>query len=265
MLTLVNLIEQLAIGLYILIGVGIFWAWLQWRGSRRSYRITQFELERDIARYHSANAVTFVILLIEAGLIVGGLQTVVAPTLRASLDVMVAPEEIIVDRPIATFTPPPFEIINIPTSSIDTDDDENPALLVRITPLPTFTPVGTILPNMPTPADCFTENAQLRIPANGMRVDRTLEVMGTANASNFASYKIEIKGPSTGGVFATRESWSQPVREDGRLTTFVPDEYTEGMYEFRLAVFDNTATLVASCTVMIEITRPIPTPTLIGG
>lgn len=265
MLLLVNLIEQLAIGLYILIGVGIFWSWTQWRRSRRFYRMTQFELERDVARYQSANAVTFVILLIEVGLIVGGLQTVVAPTLRATMDVMVVPDTVIVDRPIATFTPRPLTVLNIPTSSIDSDNDINPASQIRITPLPTATPVGTILPNMPTPADCLTENARLRIPANGMRVDRTLEVMGTANADNFASFKIEIKGPSTGNVFATRESWTQPVREDGRLTTFVPDEYTEGMYEFRLAVFDNTATMVASCTVMIEITRPIPTPTLIGG
>lgn len=265
LLFLVNLIEQIALGLYILIGVGLFWTWARWRAAGRFYRTTHFELERDVAHFKRLNALTVAALLIEAGLFVVGLQTVVAPTVRTQIEGAVVVDTVIVDRPIATFTPRPLEVLNIPTSSIDLDDELNPASQIRITPTPTFTPVGTILPNIPTPADCLTDNARLVIPANGMVVDRTLEVRGSADTDNFASFKIEIRGPSTGGVFATRESWTQPLDEVGRLTTFVPDEYAEGMYDFRLAVFDNTATMVASCTVMIEIRRAIPTPTLIGG
>lgn len=264
MTNLIYLIETTAPGLYILIGIAIFWNWWRWRGSRRWSRTSQFELERDLARFRGANALTAIFLLIEAGLLVNGIQMVVAPTLRNVTETTVVAETFITDVNFATPTLPPLVVRDIDESGVNLGGNVNPASQIRITPTPTFTPVGTILPNFPTPTDCQTENAQLVKPANGMLVHEIIDVVGIAKADNFSSYKIEISGPSTNNVFATRESVTRPVPETGNLTTFVPTEYAEGRYQFRLAVFDNTFTMVASCTVTIEISRPIPTATPIG-
>ena len=82
---LVFFVEQTAIALYILIGVGILIAWYRLVRSRAAYRGTYWELERDIARYQRANALTALILFIELALVVLGVQRVVAPTLRRRL------------------------------------------------------------------------------------------------------------------------------------------------------------------------------------
>jgi len=84
MTTIVFFIEQIAVGLYILISLGIFWMLRRWRQAGYNLRSTQFELERDMYRYKRANAVTGLILLIQVGLIVVGIQEVVAPTIGAN-------------------------------------------------------------------------------------------------------------------------------------------------------------------------------------
>ena len=82
MSTLVFLIEQIAPALYIFIGLTVFWYWRQWGQARRNYRTTSYMLERDLARYRIAGSLTAMVLLFEAGLVVAGIQRVVAPTLR---------------------------------------------------------------------------------------------------------------------------------------------------------------------------------------
>ena len=61
---IVFLIEQTAIALYIFIGIGIFWYWLKWRAAGRSYRMAQFELERDLSMVRRGSALTAIVLLI---------------------------------------------------------------------------------------------------------------------------------------------------------------------------------------------------------
>jgi hypothetical protein len=255
------LVEQIAIGLYIFIALGIFWQWRKLVYWRRDFRSSQFELGRDLARYKQANAMTALVLLVEAGLIVAGVQQVVAPTIRDIQDVAVVADQII-DPPFNTPTPPPAADVVFDSSGVVLGRDANPASEIRLTPTPTHTPVGTIRPGYPTPTGCDTPFASLQVPANGMVVHQIISVIGTAYTdADFSSYKLEISGPQTNGVFATMESFQQPVRETGRLSQFVPSIYLEGDYQFRLSVFDQTNTLKASCTVNIYISAPIPTET----
>lgn len=261
---LVFLVEQTAVALYILIGVGILIAWYRLMRSQAAYRGTYFELERDIARYQRANAFTALILFIEMALVVVGIQRVVAPTLRETTDFQPVFQNISGD---GTFiTPTPFSLEGgapIDPSGVQLEEDD-PAQQVMATPTLTPTPVGTIMPNAPAPVGCDTPNAQLQVPANGMVVFEPIAVIGTAFTDNFAFYRFEINGPSTFGNFAPREDHNTPVEENGVLGQFVPAFYEPGQYQFRLAVFDATNTLRASCTVTIYISDPIPTPTPLG-
>jgi hypothetical protein len=263
MTALVFLIEQTAVGLYILIGLGIFMAWRRWARTRRDYRATHFELEREIFRYKGANALTLMLLLVEAGLVVLGVQQVVAPTIRPELakSGVLDQNQALTDGIVISPTPPEIQFGNSPIDASGVQIGEQEVAAVIATPTLTPTPVGTILPNPPAISGCDTPNATLQVPANGMLVFEPMNVMGTAYTDNFAFYRFELKGPQTFGNFAIIRDYDQPISTISELGQFVPSFYQPGDYQFRLTVFDITNTLRAACTVNISISEPIPTPT----
>jgi hypothetical protein len=81
---------------------------------------------------------------------------------------------------------------------------------------------------------------------------------------DFAFYKFEISGPTTGGNFASLQDHTQTVPEIGDLGQFVPSFYEPGLYQFRLSVFDITNTMGPSCTINIYVSAPIPSATPLG-
>jgi hypothetical protein len=153
--TLVFLVEQTAIGLYILIAIGIFWYWHKWVNARRAYRATTFELERDITRYEIGGALTTMVLLVEIGLVVIGIQRVVAPTVRADREVLDQAETVqgFEDGVFSSPTPPPIKSYIPPQNPGEFDFGGQPELQIRITPTLTPTHVGTLRP-APTPIGC---------------------------------------------------------------------------------------------------------------
>ena len=253
-------IEQIATGLYILLGVALVVAWLSFTRARRAYRSTQFELERDMARDQQTNAVTTLILLLEAVLLVFGMQRVVAPAIRATLDPGSLAAVVASDGEFRTPTPAPVSGVVIDASGVVINED---LLQERILATPTLTPtpVGTIIANAPAVVGCDTESATLQVPANGMVVFEPIPIIGIAATEDFAFYRFELNGPSTFGNFAPIGERTQPVNTIGELGQFVPAFYEPGEYQFRLQVFDVTNTARASCTVNIFISDPIPTPT----
>jgi hypothetical protein len=260
---IVFLIEQTAIGLYILIGIGLVINWRRMMRARRDYRATQFELEREIFRYKQSNALTFLILLIQAALIVLGVQQVVAPAINAELkDSGESNQQIVLDDGIVLSpTPPPVDFNQPPVDISGVQIGEDEIVQVVATPTLTPTPVGTILPNPDPVSGCDEPNATLQVPANGMLVFEPVNVLGTAFTENFAFYRFELNGPQTFGSFALLRDYDQPVAELGELGQFVPSFYEPGDYQFRLTVFDITNTLQSACTINIRISEPIPTPT----
>lgn len=258
MTIIVFLIEQLAIGLYVFIGIGIFLALRRLTRARFELRATRFELQRDFARYSRANALTMLLVLIEAGLLVFAVQQYVAPTMRTVLDLSPSVEDVIIDLDFSTPTPAPLAQINIDENSIELgnfDDNE-----IRITPTPTATAVGTI-EAAPTAVGCDSPGAQLQIPANGQVIRSVVEVRGVAYTDNFANYKLEIAGDFSKGAWSTMEQYPQEVRETGTLSQFNPAVWEEGTYQFRLAVFNIDGVLRESCSVTIYIRPPLPTAT----
>ncbi len=263
MIALVFFIEQTATGLYILIGVGLLLMWRRWSAARREIRATHFELERDFYRFRQANAATLFILLIEAGLVILGIQQVVAPTLRADAQIstIALAQTNQQDGDFATATPAPVNFDNSPIDPSGVQIGGQELVRVQATPTLTPTPVGTILPNPPPIVGCDKPGATLQIPANGMLVFQPIRIVGTAFTDNFSFYRFEISGPSTQGNFAVIGEYTQPVFEIGTLGQFVPSFYIPGAYEFRLTVFDINTTLQAACRVNITISEPIPTAT----
>jgi hypothetical protein len=262
--SIVFLIEQVATGLYIVIAVALVLVLRSWLKASSAYRGTYFELERDIARYRRGNAFTALVLLVELALVIVGLQRVVAPTLRATMtDLPQRQLALASDGEFRTPVPPTFSASVIDPSNVQLGEID-PAQQIQPTPTLTPTPVGTIVPNAPT-AQCSSPDAQLQIPANGMIVFEPIPVVGVATSENFAFYRFELRGESTGGSFATiGVDGTQPIVERGELGQFVPSFYVPGEYQFRVSVFDTTTALRASCTVTIYISAPIPTPTPLG-
>lgn len=267
MTPLLFFVDQIAFGLYILIAVAALRTYWGWSRSRRAYRSTYFELERDLARYHSANAVTVLILLVEAALIILGIQRIIVPTLRAGSSDVPTFETVIEDGIFVT--PTPFALPNVPIDASGVQLEEiDPAEAVLVTPTLTPTPVGTIIPNADAPMGCKTPSesmgAMLQIPANGMVVFSPINIVGVAYTDNMSFYRFEIKGPSTFENFVPLEDHTEPVTEISPLGQFIPAFYEPGEYRFRLMVFDEQNIVDATCEVTIFISEPIPTPTPLG-
>ncbi len=254
------LIEQIAPGLYIVLGVFLFLTWRSWMRSRYNARATRFELERGIHKEKQANALTTLVLLVEAGLVVFGVQMVVVPAIRAENPNPEAVSVNITDGLAQSPTPaqvtPGASFIDASGVQLGPREEE-----VFVTPTLTFTPVGTIFDNPPPLSGCETPNAFLQVPANGMLVFDSLVIRGTAYADNFAFYRFELSGPATQGNFVPIGDYTQQVTNLGVLGQFVPALYEPGDYRFRLMVFDVSSTLRAACEVNIRITLPPPTAT----
>lgn len=260
MTALIALIDQIAIGIYFLTAAGILFALRRYVIHGEAYRSTYFELERDLSRYRRTNAVTAIILLLEVAIIVAGVQEVIVPELLQDRQIQAivagAPPE---DGDFRTPVPAP------PASDLGIDPVALPrsagaANQIQATPVPTPTPVGTIIPSDP-PEGCDQPEAQLLIPGNGMRVFQPIPVIGTVFADQFSYASIEINGPSTLGSFQVIDEQHAEVRERAEFGQFVPAPYEAGEYQFRLMVFDITNALKASCLVHIYISEPLPTLT----
>ena len=265
MSSIVALIDQVAVGLYVLLAVAAIWNLQKWSSARYEIRATTFELERGYQRELAGQYLAALFLLAEGAGFIFGVQTVVLPQVREDDAMRDAARTLVVDAGVQdTFATPTFAVPDANPQIVDPVDPSSlggaPVQDVVATPTNTPTLVGTIEPNAPSVIGCETPNAQLEVPANGMRVFEQIPVEGTAHIDNFSSYRIEIRGPGIPN-FAVVDEGIIPVDERGALSQFNPAFYERGTYQFRLMVFDTTTALRASCQVTIYITDPPRTPT----
>jgi hypothetical protein len=257
-------VEQIANGLYILCGLGILLGLRSYFAARRMLQGAQFELEKELARFRVNNASTAVLVFLELGLAVFATAQVVAPTLRANPPKFTSAIAEVVETPFLTAapgalnsgTPVPSFAEGVPIPGLEDELNLQPFATPTLTP----TPVGTIIPDAPPVEGCDTDEANLRIPANGMVVFEATDVVGTANTTDFAFYRFEIKGPETRNNWSMFREYTSPVI-DGELGNIVPSQLIPGEYKFRLTVYDITNTMRASCMITIIISPPIPTAT----
>ncbi len=260
MIAIIALIDQVAIGIYLLLAAGILLSLRRALVHGEDLRSTYFELERDLARHRRQNALTVCALLLELAIIVFGVQQVIVPELLRDQQIDALAAQVRVDEGAFETPVPAQPAANLGIEPIPLPRSAEAAAQIRATPLPTPTPVGTLIPADPSQG-CDNPQAQLQIPANGMRVFQPIPVVGTVFTDQFSYATLEISGPSTLGAFQVIADQPVEVRQRAEFSQFVPAGYEEGEYEFRLMVFDITNTLRASCLVHIYISEPLPTMT----
>jgi hypothetical protein len=280
--SIVFFVEKIAPGLYLICAVGLLFSVRSFLISRRELWAAEFELEREQALRRQAGAITWTLGLIEIILGIYAIAMVIAPTLRNDVitgaDTALDPVD---EQHFMTSTPGSNGIVlNEQGTPVSGDSIEAMMASVtaraaaaensgpRIVPTATIspTPVGTIIPGMPTPVGCSSADAWLEVPANGQVVFDSLTVIGTAKTANFAFYKFELSGPSTGNTFAPYGGdKTSPVPEKGVLGQLTLNSFQPGQYSFRLTVFDNTSALRASCAVTVVLRPRPPTATPPGG
>lgn len=262
MTAIIALIDQVAIGIYFLIAAGILFALRRYLAQGEEYRSSYFELERDLARYRQMNAVTAIVFLLELAIIIAGIRIVVVPELWRDRQIQNLLSAARIEDGVFQTPVPAEPAANLGIDPVALPRAAGAANQIQATPAPTPTPVGTIIPAAPA-VGCDSPEAQLRIPANGMRVFQPIPVVGTVFTDQFSYASIEINGPSTLGNFQVIRDQFVEIREPAEFSQFVPAGYAPGEYEFRLMVFDITNTLRASCQVRIFISDPLPTLTAV--
>jgi len=252
-------IKKIALGLYILSAGGILYMVYRLRQARHDLSASQFKLEREHALVRQANAITWTGLLIEFVLGVWAVANLMAPTVR-DLRLRNSPGGNAGQERFVTSTP-----ASNPPVVLDTGGSSNQGPVPFATPVPTATAVGTIVPDAPDIVGCPRDSAWLLIPGNGQLLFEATTVWGTANISDFAFYRFEIKPMAAGAEFAPiGGDYTTPVI-DGPLGEILPFNFPTGEYRFRVAVFDKTTMMRAVCEVTIFISEPPPTPTPISA
>jgi hypothetical protein len=275
----VYLIETSSTGLYLLLVLVLLANLRTLMRSRADLHNAEFALERELSLRRRAGAVTRALFAVEALLAVYAITNVIAPTLRADalgltgtapgtdtvvqFQTLEPAQQTLVN---AQGTPISREQVNAPFETLTAlPRSGDVGVIATATPAPT--PPGTIIPAPPVvgcdarPQD--PAQAILQIPANGQVLFESVTVRGIATAANFARYKFEISGPSTGNSFAPfGGDRTQPVKDMGTLGQLVLIPFEPGQYLFKLAVFDVSDQLKASCTVTVYLRRFQPTPTV---
>ena len=272
MSSLVFLIEQIANGLFALCAIGLLFGLRGLLRARHDLSLAEYELERELAGRRQAGSITLTLALIEVTLAVFAITHVVAPTIRVDLLPSGQVPGVSSGGSFQTVVPNQATVVNDQGTPIAANDVNAPFLTltaappdanVKIAATATIspTPVGTIQPGAPASSGCLTDEAQLQIPANGQILFESVTAVGTAHTTNFARYKFEINGPSTGNTFAPYGGDKQiAVPTLGVLGQLSLTPFAYGTYLFRLTVFDSTSQLKAACTVTVYI-QPRP-PTL---
>jgi hypothetical protein len=166
------------------------------------------------------------------------LQTDEAPTPTAAFTLPTT-------TPTPTFQPTPTRTPRPPTATPGTP-----------TPTVAGAPTETPAPTAPPPvANCPDPNVQIVAPVAGQVFSSEIQVRGTANAPNFAFYKLTLNGPATGGVTQTAGDVVRTPVQGGVLGAINPASLLSqpGVYIVGLVVVDNTGNELPHCSVSIII------------
>jgi hypothetical protein len=96
---------------------------------------------------------------------------------------------------------------------------------------------------------------QIVAPVAGQAFSGEIQVRGTAQADNFAFYKLTLNGPATNNVTQTVGDVARAPVRDGVLGAIDPVNLLSqpGNYVLGLVVVDNTGNELPHCTVSIVI------------
>jgi len=250
MTSVVRLLAQYVIWLYVLGAVVALYYLRELVVARRAGRQSLFGLEREQALHRRTRAALMLALLILSLGAIAVLAHVVAPRLAGE-----APAIATQPTSSAPFvaTPPTDTPTPRPTSSpVLSPTARTPQPTGTATPEPTSAEPAATEPPPPPVAGCGDPNQNLTSPQPGAVVSGVVSIYGTADISGFVYYKFEVRGEQTNGEWVTTAVFQQPAR-DTLLGTWDTVAWQPGPYELRLVVVDNTGNFPEPCVVSLTV------------
>jgi hypothetical protein len=157
---------------------------------------------------------------------------------------------------LTTFAGPSLPISSRPTvmptvSLLRTPDveGENPEGLALATP---------INDENQSAVGCTNPDATLRSPQDGDALSGRIDVLGVANISGFAFYKLEIRSVAGGNEWRAIAAGTKAVcgpdcDDEFLLGSWDTSLITPGEYEFRLVVMDTVGNAPLPCTINVRV------------
>ncbi len=244
----VQLLANYAGLIYIALIVGAVFYIREIIAARQDLQQSLYSLEREAANSRLWRGVLMLGVLALIALATFVLSTVVAP--QVTTDEGRA-------TPTAAFTLP----TNTPTPTFQPTPTRTPRPPTATPGTPTGTPNGAPT-EAPTPtapavpaANCPDPNVQIVAPVAGQVFSSEIQVRGTAQAANFAFYKLTLNGPATNGVTQTAGDVVRTPVENGVLGAIDPMNLISqpGVYVLGLVVVDNTGNELPHCNVSIVV------------
>ena len=244
MSTLLGFVARISPILYALAAVGIFFSIRGLVQSRRARRVAVFGLEREAAQEQWRRSLSAFITLVLLAVVVYIIDNILVPNMES------VAEEVPTATPVAFVTPEAT-----PTEAL--------LLFPTVTPTVGLPPAeAAALEETPQPEvvnGCEIIGATITSPEAGDTVSGQVAVEGEANVLNFAQYKFEIRGPSTGDAWVVVGSYLTPV-PNGLLGVWDSTSLLPGNYTLRLIVHRQDGTYVTPCEVPIVVQKSSVVP-----
>lgn len=223
------LLEENQIWIYsILVLTGLIYLRLsisRWNALQRTF----FGLERERARGKLIRSVTMFGLVLAGMIAVFALTTFAGPAIPISSRPTVMPTVSLLRTPDVEGSS--AEEVNLATPMEDANQ---------------------------TALGCTNSDATLRFPEDGDSLSGRIEVLGVANISGFAFYKLEIRSVTAENewraIAAGTTAVCGPACEDEFiLGSWDTSLITPGEYEFRLVVMDTVGNAPLPCTINVRV------------
>ena len=238
---LVRVISEYSFWLYGLCGLGIiYYIWIAVRAKREAEG-TIFTLERETTTGQAYRALSVALVFV----VIAGVIFFIANMLEPSLDFPVieepTPSALLMPTPSPSPVPPTVTPVPTPTRVRPTPRPQEPTE----TPTP---PTATSVP--PTPI-CPNPEVQITSPGMDAILNGPVQILGTANISDFQYYKVEVgsgENPTSWSIFGDIH---KSRIAGGLLDIWDPSAYPPGVYKLRLTVVDNTGNYPLPCEVRV--------------
>ncbi len=236
MRALLQFIARISLVFYAIVGAGIFLSLGGLFRARRTRRYAMFGLEREAAQRERRRAFNTIFSLVLVAGAVYIITNIVVPNMGEAQEEPTPTPYVFV-----TQEPTPTEIL---------------LLFPTITPTPGIAPADAAEnapPESEQPANgCEIIGARITSPTAGQTVSGQVNVEGEANILNFAQYKFELNGPSTGGAWVVVGGSANP-QAGGSLGSWDSTSLIPGDYRLRLVVSQVDGTYLTPCEVSIVV------------
>jgi hypothetical protein len=217
--------------IYILLGLGGLIYIRKFILSWQELREAGFGLERDSAQARLNQAAIILVLLLTMAVSEFVLVSFVAPSVPGA-------------TPIPT---PTLNLLATATSTLPAGTSGTSG-----TPADSASDLATA-PAEAAFADtgCVPGQIEINNPSKDQDVNGVVEILGTANITNFGFYKIEMKRPDE-LTWQTLQAGNQVV-QGGKLGDWDTRRLTPGEYQLGLVVVDNQARLSPACVMQVRV------------